>query len=69
MAITCPVKVECDGNGEVLVNDLMVLVNSLVDACNEAKACCDKYSVGDVVRIHRVDNVMYMTNDGSDPTP
>lgn len=70
MAITCPTtQVVCDGNGEVSVQDIVDNVNQLIDACNEAKVCCDKYSVGDVIRVHKVDNIMYMTNDGSDPTP
>lgn len=67
--IVCPAGVVCDGNGEVEVDDIVKNINDLVTACNVAKACCDKYGAGDVIRIHKVNNVMYMTNDGSDPTP
>lgn len=70
MAFTCPsTQVVCDGNGEVLVSDIVDNINQLVAACAEAQACCSALEVGDIIRVHRVDNIMYMTNDGSDPTP
>jgi len=59
----------CDGNGEIEVDDIVSAINKLLVDCETITACCEKYSVGDVIRIHKVDNVMYMTNDGSDPTP
>lgn len=68
MAIVCPNQIVCV-DGEVEVSLIIDTINAFADACNEAKACCDKYSVGDVIRVHKVDNVMYMTNDGSDPVP
>lgn len=68
MAIVCPVDIVCV-DGEVDVSLIIDTINAFTVACNEAKACYDKYSVGDVIRVYKVDNVMYMTNDGSDPTP
>ena len=59
----------CNGDGEVAVDDIITAINSLVGSCETLTTCCEKYSVGDVIRTHVVGNVMYMTNDGSDPAP
>lgn len=56
-------------DGEVEVAEMIVAINELLASCELMTACCEKYSVGDVIRIHKVGNEMWMTNDGSDPTP
>lgn len=68
MSITCPTDaVACDGNGEVLVSDILLNLSQLVDACNEAQICCDRFENADIIRTRKVDNVLYMTNDGTAP--
>lgn len=56
-------------NGEINVSDIIDAVNELIESCNGVVDCCEKYSQGDVIRTYVVGNVMYMTNDGSDPHP
>ena len=65
---TCPIdQVVCDANGEVEVADILTNINQLISSCNEASTFCDKYKNADVIRVLKVGNVMYMTNDGSEP--
>ena len=59
----------CDVNGEIAVDDIVSAINALITSTDSLVTCCDKYSVGDVIRIHKVGNQMWITNDGSDPTP
>ena len=70
--INCPTtQVTCDANGEVKVADIIENINQLVASCDEFAIFHDKYKDADVIRIFKVpgENVMYMTNDGSDPDP
>lgn len=59
----------CNSNGEVEVEDILAAINELLTKCEEVSECCEIHSVGDVIRIHKDGNQMWMTNDGSDPTP
>lgn len=54
-------------NGEVKVEDILVAINLLMERNDDLEDCCEELRVGDIIRIRRVDNIMYMTNDGSTP--
>ncbi len=56
-------------DGEVAVDDIIDAINSLLISCEEVSACCEIHSAGDVIRTYVSGNVLYMTNDGSDPMP
>jgi len=68
--VTCA-KVECI-NGEVEVRDILDTINCIIDGCTLIETCCDDMKTYNKIRTYRepgVPNVLYMTDDGSDPHP
>ena len=59
----------CDANGEIEVDDILTAINCIVTQCESMEDMCEKYSKGDIIRTYTIGNILYMTNDGSDPRP
>ena len=63
--------IQCS-NGEVETALILSTINCLIDSLTALEACCDTVSSKNKIRTYRapgVPNILYMTDDGSDPHP
>ena len=57
----------CDGNGEILVSDIIETINKLINRCKQIEDCCNEMRQRSFIRTLRVNNILYITDDGSAP--
>ena len=57
----------CDGNGEILIMDIITTINKLIDRIRDIDMCCGEMRNRQHIRTERVHNILYITDDGSAP--
>jgi hypothetical protein len=59
----------CNGKGEILVMDIITMINKLIGKVRDIEDCCSQMRNKSFIRTYRSDNILYITDDGSDPHP
>jgi len=60
-------ELKCDSNGEIEIGQIISTINKIIVLLKQFEECCDHLKTALRVKTLREGNILYMTDDGTEP--